>query len=107
MTLALGEVNETAKEKAAKVVLHGNGVTHRGNTRIGTRIETRTSMCPPMIMTSPYGTIVGLQNTARINARIAGNCKVFVTLHMKQVASSNVNTILGFFQPWRGPHISR
>ena len=70
MTLVLGEVKEMAKEKAAKVVLHGNGVTHREKTRIGTRIERRTSTCPPMILTSPYATIVGLHNTARIKARL-------------------------------------
>ena len=86
-----------AKEKVAKVVLHGNGVTQRGKTCIGTKIETRTHTCPPMILTSPYATIVGLHHTAQINARLAGNCKVFVTLHMKHVASSNVNTNIGFF----------
>ena len=48
-----------------------------------------------MILTSPYATIVGLHNTARINARLAGNCKVFVTFHMKHVASSRTSAFVG------------
>ena len=75
-------------------------------TRTPTMTRTRTSTFPPMILTSPYATIVALLNTALISARPVENCSVFVTLHMRNVASGNADMNTVYSPRWRGYPIS-